>query len=96
MAGLIIIIILVLIIVAGATVPIKIRRGASKASLALVGIMLVGLATVLQMIIDWYQSYAYGIPMPKTIQALVVLAGLLSLIAVVISLKSKPLRKTKT
>lgn len=92
MAGIIIIIILVLIIVAGATVPI--RRGASKVSLALIGIMLVGLATVLQMIIDWYQSYAYGVPMPKTIQALVVLAGLLSLIAVVISLKSKPLRKT--
>ena len=59
-----------------------------KALLAIIGVALVGIATVIQMIVDWYQSYAQGVPMPRTIQALVLLAGALSLFAVIISLRS--------
>jgi len=59
-----------------------------KALLALIGIALVGIATIVQMIVDWYQSYAMGVPMPNIIKALVLFAGILSLIAVIISLKS--------
>ena len=66
----------------------KRRRATGKATLALVGIVLVGVATVIQMIVDWYQTYAYGIPMPTVIKLLVLLAGFLSLLAVIISLKS--------
>jgi len=68
------------------------RRAAGKATLALIGIMLVGAATVIQMIVDWYQSYAYGIPMPNTIKFLVIVAGVLSLLAVIISLKSSKVK----
>ena len=57
-----------------------------KTALALTGVVLVALATLLQMIIDWYQSYAYGIPMPNKIKLLVILAGILTLIALIISL----------
>jgi len=60
----------------------------SKALLAIIGVALVGIATVIQMVVDWYQSYAYGIPMPKVIQALVLLAGFLSILAVILSLRS--------
>ena len=56
-----------------------------KSILALVGVALVGAATVLQMMVDWYQSYAEGIPMPKVIQALTVFAGCLALLSVIIS-----------
>lgn len=59
-----------------------------RALLALLGVALVGIATVIQMVVDWYQSYAYGIPMPNTIRFLVLLAGFLSLLAVLISLSS--------
>ena len=57
-----------------------------KTALALVGVVLVALATLLQMIIDWYQSYAYGIPMPNRIKILVIIAGILTLVALIISL----------
>ena len=59
-----------------------------KTFLALLGVFLVGVATIIQMIVDYYQSYAQGIPTPNMIKALVLLAGALSLIAVVISLKA--------
>lgn len=58
--------------------------GRGRAALALVGLGLVGAATVLQMAVDWYQSYAYGIPMPNVVKALVIVAGLLALVATVI------------
>ena len=60
----------------------------SRATLAILGVILVGIATIIQMVVDWYQSYAYGIPMPNKIKFLVLLAGFLSLLAVIISLKS--------
>ncbi|RLG89931.1 MAG: hypothetical protein DRO36_06940 [Candidatus Hecatellales archaeon] len=63
-----------------------------KAVLAIIGVALVGIATVIQMIVDWYQSYAQGVPMPRTIQALVLLAGALSLLAVVLSIKGSGVR----
>ena len=58
-----------------------------KAILAILGIVLVGIATIIQMIVDWYQSEAQGIPMSNTIKLLVLFAGILSLLAVLISLK---------
>ena len=60
-----------------------------KAKLALVGVGLVGAATVIQMIVDWYQSYAQGIPMPTIIKLLVIVAGVLALSATSISLLVK-------
>ncbi len=63
-----------------------------KGLLAVIGIALVGIATIIQMIVDWYQSYAQGIPMPRAIQALVLLAGFLSLLAVILSLKGTGVR----
>ena len=64
----------------------------SKAVLAIIGVALVGVATVIQMVVDWYQSYARGVPMPRTIQLLVLLAGALSLLAVVLSIKGSGVR----
>mgnify|MGYP000507014911 CR=1 FL=1 len=86
---LIIVIILLLLTPAGAALAAAIaaRRGTSKTSLALLGVLLIGIATVLQMIIDWYQSYAYGIPMPRVIQGLVLLAGLLALTGAILGAK---------
>jgi len=60
-----------------------------KAVLALIGVILVGAATIIQMIVDWYQSYAYGIPTPTLVKALILLAGGLSLLAVIISIKAR-------
>ncbi len=57
-----------------------------KSVLALIGVALVGAATIIQMTVDWYQSYAEGIPMPRVIQALTIVAGLLALLSVIITL----------
>lgn len=61
-------------------------KAKGKAFLAILGVVLVALATLLQMIVDWYQSYAMGIPYPTTIKLLVIVAGVLTLIALFISL----------
>ena len=50
------------------------------------GIALVAGATVLQMIIDWYQSEAQGVPMPTVLKVLVLLAGLMALLSAIIGL----------
>jgi len=63
-------------------------KAKGKALLALIGVVLVALATLIQMIVDWYQSYAYGIPMSNVVKALVIAAGVLTLIALVISIKA--------
>ena len=60
-----------------------------KAALALLGVGLVAAATLLQMIIDWYQSEALGVPMPNTLKFLVLGAGALTLLALVISVYSR-------
>ena len=57
-----------------------------KTVLALVGVVLVALATLVQMLVDWYQTYAYGIPMPNVIKILVIFAGLLTLAALALSI----------
>lgn len=60
-----------------------------KVKIAALAIFLVAVATVIQMLVDWYQSYAYGIPMPGRVKAMVIVAGLLSLAAAALSLASK-------
>ena len=57
-----------------------------KTILAIIGVVLVALATLIQMVVDWYQTYAYGIPMPNTIKLLVIFAGLLTLGALALSI----------
>jgi len=64
-----------------------------KAKLAAIAIFLVAVATVIQMIVDWYQSYAQGIPMPNRVKALVLAAGALSLLAAIFSFISSQRRK---
>lgn len=61
----------------------------SKAGLALIGVGLVALATLLQMVIDWYQSEAQGVPYPGWLKLLVIGAGLLTLTALIISVYSR-------
>ena len=60
-----------------------------RAALALIGVGLVAAATLLQMIIDWYQSEAMGVPMPNTLKLLVLGAGALTIIALIISVYSR-------
>ncbi len=58
-----------------------------KGLLAVIGVGLVAAATLIQMIVDWYQTYAYGIPMPNIVKILILAAGGLTLLALIISLK---------
>lgn len=53
-----------------------------------VAILCVALATLIQMVIDWYQSDAYGIPFPFWLKVLTVIAAVLTLIAVFMSFMS--------
>ncbi|MCD6300892.1 MAG: hypothetical protein J7L82_02355 [Staphylothermus sp.] len=62
--------------------------GKGRAFLAILGVILVAIATLIQMIVDWYQSYAAGIPYPTTIKLLVLAAGVLTFIALFISLRA--------
>ena len=57
-----------------------------KAILAGLGVLFVGMATLLQMVIDWYQSEAQGVPMPSTLKLLVLLAGALTLGSIAVGL----------
>ena len=68
--------------------PEKIKRwkGMGRAALALIGVGLVAAATLLQMVIDWYQSEAMGVPMPNTLKLLVLGAGALTILALIISI----------
>ena len=58
----------------------------SRAVLAGLGVLFVGLATLIQMIVDWEQSEAQGVPMPSTLKLLVLAAGLLTLASIAIGL----------
>ncbi len=71
--------------------PEKIKRwkGMGRAALALIGVGLVAAATLLQMIIDWYQSEAVGVPYPGWLKLLVLGAGALTIIALIISVYSR-------
>ena len=65
-----------------------------KMNLAFIGIFLVGLATLLQMFVDYYQSEAQGVPMPRILQYTTIGIAVITLIAIYISLKStKPVRR---
>ena len=58
----------------------------SRAVLAGLGVLFVGLATLIQMVVDWEQSEAQGVPMPSTLKLLVLAAGLLTLASIAIGL----------
>ena len=64
-----------------------------KLGLAFLGILFVGLATFLQMVVDWYQSEAQGIPMPNTLKFLVVAATVLTLLAIWLGFKGQRARR---
>ncbi len=64
-------------------------RAKGKAFMAIIGVVLVAIAILLQMIVDWYQSYASGIPCPTTIKLLVIASGALTLLALFISLAAR-------
>ena len=57
-----------------------------KAILAGLGVLFVGLATLIQMVVDWEQSEAQGVPMPSTLKLLVLAAGALTLGSIAIGL----------
>jgi len=57
-----------------------------RAVVAGIGVLFVAIATLIQMVIDWYQSEAQGVPMPSTLKLLVLLAGGLTLAGVVAGL----------
>ncbi len=60
-----------------------------KAALALLATGLVAAATLLQMIIDWYQTEAQGVPMPGVIKMLILGAGALTLLALIVSVAAQ-------
>ncbi len=60
-----------------------------KALIALIALILLALSTLLQIVYDWYQSYAYGVPHADRTRILVVVAGVLALLALVLTIVSK-------
>ncbi len=64
-----------------------------KLGLAFLGILFVGLATFLQMVVDWYQSEAQGIPMPNTLKILVIAATVLTLLAIWLGFRGQRVRR---
>jgi len=64
-----------------------------KLNLAFLGVLFVGLATFIQMIVDWYQSEAYGISYPILLKILVIAATVLTLLAIWLGFKGQRVRR---
>jgi len=65
-----------------------------KSFIALLGVILIAVATLMQMMVDWYQSYALGVPQPSLVKFLVVAAGILTFLALILSLMASSRRPT--
>ena len=64
-----------------------------RLNLAFLGIFLVGLATLLQMVVDYFQSEAYGVPASRLLQYVTVGIAVMTLVAIFISLKAQRIRR---
>ncbi len=56
-----------------------------KASLILIGIVLL-ISTLMHIVVNWYQSYAEGTPYADRLRILILIAGALSILAIVLTI----------
>ncbi len=61
----------------------------SRSVIAVVAVVLLALSTLLQIVYDWFQSYAHGIPYADRTRLLVVVAGALTILAIVLTIIGK-------
>jgi len=64
----------------------------SRAFLAMLGVALVAMATLIQIVIDWYQSDAMGVAYPFRLKLLTLVVGILTFMALILSIISNSKR----
>ncbi len=59
-----------------------------KAALILIGVLLL-ISTAMHIIVNWYQSFAMGVPHADKLRALILIAGALAILAIVLTISRR-------